>query len=365
MLDLPLIEAKGDAATRGRHYGEQARARIHRGIEHYTQQIASYGLTQAALRELARSFVPQITAFDADYLPEMEGIAAGANVDLGDIILLNARTELLQIARAEAKAKGALPEDDPDGCTGLIVMPEASANGRLIHAQNWDWKVECAETAVVLKLTETGGPDILTFVEAGQLARSGMNSAGIAITANYLECERDYKTVGVPLAFLRRKVLQQSHLAPALHAAAVTPKSASNNIMISQADGFGIDFECAPDESFILRPEAGVIVHANHWNSPVALSKLRDTGLNSTPDSLYRDTRVRQILGNAPIDRDRVKEALFDDWQSPHAVCRPPRPGSKGNLTATVAMIVMEPASGEMEVSLLPALNKDFHRFTL
>ena len=30
--------------------------------------------------------------------------------------------------------------DEPDGCTGVVVLPEATPAGRLIHAQNWDWK---------------------------------------------------------------------------------------------------------------------------------------------------------------------------------------------------------------------------------
>ena len=42
--------------------------------------------------------------------------------------------------------------------------------------------------------------NILTFAEAGGLARSGFNAAGIAITANYLESDRDYRTIGVPPA---------------------------------------------------------------------------------------------------------------------------------------------------------------------
>ena len=42
--------------------------------------------------------------------------------------------------------------------------------------------------------------------------------AGIAITANYLECDRDYRQVGVPLALIRRKVLEQEHLALAMRA---------------------------------------------------------------------------------------------------------------------------------------------------
>ena len=42
----------------------------------------------------------------------------------------------------------------------------------------------------------------------------------------------------------------------------------------------------------------------------------------------------------------------------------PPSPHG-GGKTATVAMIVMEPAAGVMEVAMLPALNRNFQRFTL
>ena len=211
------------------------------------------------------------------------------------------------------------------------------------------------------------GPDILTFTEAGQLARSGMNSAGIAVTANYLECDRDYRQVGVPLALIRRKVLQEQHLALAMRAAYVTPKSASNNIIVSQAGGIAINFECAPDETFQVHAANGLIVHANHWQSPVALSKLRDTGIATTPDSLYRDMRVRDLLHPhiGKITTETVKAALFDDYQSPWSVCRPPRLNLSSNLSATVAMIVMTPADGTMDVAMLPAQNRTFTRYTL
>jgi isopenicillin-N N-acyltransferase-like protein len=233
--------------------------------------------------------------------------------------------------------------------------------------RNWDWRVECAETAVVLRIRRDDGPDILTFTEAGGLARSGFNAAGIAITANYLESDRDYSQTGVPLALIRRKVLETPHFALALRAAYATPKSASNNLMLSQAEGVAIDLECAPDETFQVLPEAGLLVHANHWRSPVALAKLRDTGIANTPDSLYRDIRVDALLRpqTGRIDRAAVKAALFDDWQTPWSVCRPPRPSLANNMSATVAMIVMEPALGEMEVAMLPALDRRFARFTL
>jgi isopenicillin-N N-acyltransferase-like protein len=247
------------------------------------------------------------------------------------------------------------------------VQPQATADGRLIHAQNWDWKSECAETAVVLKIRRDDGPDILTFTEAGGLARSGLNGAGIAITANYLQSDRDYTSLGVPLALIRRKVLQQEHLALAMRAVHATPKCAANNMMVSHAGGIVIDFECAPDEAFQVHPQGGLLPHANHFTSPVALAKLKDTGLASTPCSIYRDLRVRDLLAPLAgrIGVDDVKAALFDDFGSPWSVCRPIRPSLEGNSTASVAMVVMQPASGVMEVAMLPASNRRFTRYAL
>jgi isopenicillin-N N-acyltransferase-like protein len=237
----------------------------------------------------------------------------------------------------------------------------------VIHAQNWDWKAECAETAVVVRVRREEGPDVLTFTEAGGLARSGMNAAGISITANYLESDRDYKQVGVPLALLRRKALEQERLAMAMRIVYVTPKSASNNVMVAQMGGVAIDFECAPDETFQVHPQQGVIVHANHFQSPVALAKLKDTGIASTPDSLYRDLRVRELLEPhiGAITPDHVKAALFDDFESPWSVCRPPRLNTSNNLSASVAMVVMQPSQGLMEVCMLPALSREFVSYRL
>ena len=254
-----------------------------------------------------------------------------------------------------------------DGCTGLVALPGATAGKRLIHAQNWDWKAECAETAIVLLVRRDDGPDILTFTEAGGLARSGLNSAGIAITANYLESDRDYRAIGVPLALIRRKALLQQHLALAMQTVYAAPKSASNNMIVSHAGGIAIDFECAPDETFQVHADRGLIVHANHWQSPVALSKLRDTGIQNTPDSLYRDLRVRELLSPnlGALTTGHVKAALFDDFASPWSVCRPPRLNTGNNLSATVAMIVMQPDAGTMDVAMLPALDRRFTRYAL
>jgi isopenicillin-N N-acyltransferase like protein len=363
---FPLIEISGPPRERGRQYGRLTADRIVKGTSHYFAQLKGLSLDAAGVSALVRDYLPVIEAFEPAYVEEMRGIAEGANVPFEDVVLLNARTEILKLA-ARPDLRARLAGEDPDGCTGVVVLPAASKRGRLIHAQNWDWKHECAETAVVLKVRRDDGPDLLTFTEAGALGRSGFNAAGIAITANYLESDRDYCQVGVPLALIRRKVLECEHLAIAMRTVYCTQKSAANNMIVSHCEGVAIDFECAPDETFQVHPDRGLLVHANHFVSPVALSKLKDTGILNTPDSLYRDVRVRSLLEPqiGAIALDSVKGALFDDFASPWSVCRPPRRGLSSNLTATVAMILMEPERGIMEVAPLPALNRQFTTYRL
>jgi hypothetical protein len=368
---FPFVAVSGSPYERGHQHGAAVPDRVARSARLYSAQLDGLGSNGSVRARLIDEARRGIAAFDEAYLEEMRGIADGAGQPLEAVIMINARTEIVAKARLLADRTDAEDEADEeslaDGCTGAIILPERSATGGVIHGQNWDWRPECVETAIVLRVRRRGGPDLLTFVEAGGLGRHGMNEAGICVTGNYLRSDRDYCQEGVPLALIRRKALEQEHLALAMKLVATTPKACSTNMMLSHDKGFGIDFECAPDEAFPLLPEDGLIVHANHWVSPVALTKLRETGLSTAPDSPYRDWRVRKLL-NEPrraLTREDLKAALFDDFLSPFSVCRPPRPGQRGDITASVAMILLEPGKGEMEAAPLPALNRDFTRYSL
>lgn len=361
-----LIEIAGTPYERGRQYGVQARVEIGRGVSHYAAQVRDLQLGDADLARVVAAYLPKIEGFEPAYVEEMRGIAAGAEMPFHQIVMLNARTEVLKLA-VNKGLRDQLLDVEPDGCTALVVDRGASADGRLIHAHNWDWKMECAEASLVVRIRNDDRPDILMFTEAGALGRFGFNSVGIAITANYLESERDYREIGVPLALLRRHALEQTHFALALRSAYTTPKSGSNNVVLSHCDGLIFNLECAPDETFLVEPRDGVLVHANHWQSPVALTKLRERGVAAMPDSLYRERRLRALVEPkiGSIEVADVKRALLDDWGSPWSICRPPRPSAMSNLSATVVTLVMQPALGLMEVAVLPALDPSFTSFTL
>jgi isopenicillin-N N-acyltransferase-like protein len=367
MAACRLIELSGGPAERGETYGREARDQIALGVDNYLAQMRNSGFPLEELDALAELFLPTIEAFDADQLEEMRGIARGAGLPLAHILLLNARTELLKFAGNAALRATVEAERGSDGCTTIIVQPERSADGRLVHAHNWDWKATCAETCVILRITGTDAPDMLVFTEAGALARFGFNAAGIAITGNYLECERDYRASGVPLALLRRKVLKQSNYSDAFGAVYTMPKMASNNIAISHApSGVVHDLECAPDETFVVEPSDGLLVHSNHWQSPVALAKVRDTGIANSPCSHWREQRARRLLMNERrIDDAALERVLLDGEGTPLSICVPPRRSAFTGISATVASLIMRPAIGEMRLAIMPATGGRFATYRL
>ncbi|MBS0219884.1 MAG: acyl-CoA--6-aminopenicillanic acid acyltransferase [Proteobacteria bacterium] len=364
---FPLIDLSGSAHERGLQHGRAVPDRIKRGIAMYAESLLKAGVDWPELERRAGALVPTIETFDSAYVEEMRGIAEGAGVPFAGIVLMNARTEMVVGARKAAD------RSVPDGCTAALALPEATADGVLLHGQNWDWRADCAETGVLLRIRREDGPDVLTFTEAGGLARSGLNSAGVGLTANALECDRDYRRgPGVPLPFIRRKVLESAFLAEAVRTIFSTPKLGSNHMAVSHAvlhggGGEAFGFECAPDETFWLAPDRGLYVHANHWISDSARAKVKDTGLAETPCSIYRDKRVREQLGpdRGRLVLDHFRRAFFDDYASPWSVCRPPRPNNRGALVATAAMILMRPGEGYLEACPMPALNRRFTTYTL
>jgi isopenicillin-N N-acyltransferase-like protein len=362
---FPLVEVSGSPFERGVQHGRAVPSRVKGSVALYRDQLAKRGVSVATTDQLARNVIPTIEAFDASYFVEMQGMAEGAGVSIEDIILVNCRTEMMCGHTALGQAREALD----DGCTGLVVLPGASENGRLMHAHNWDWRDACVDTGIVLKVLKHGdGPDMLMFTEAGTLGRHGFNAAGLSLSGNFLTCERDYQgPPGVPLGLLRRKMLECETMTSAMRVLFATRRYCSNNLMLAHADGEAVDLECAPDEIFWITPEDDILVHANHWVSQPARAKLVDRGLLTTPDSIYRQRRVTASLQAAKghISWETVKGALADAFGKPEGVLSWPSPAPHNSTYCTVATTLMDPAARTMWVARKPYEACEFIEYRL
>jgi len=166
---FPFVEVSGSPFDRGVAHGAAVPERVQRSLALYRTQLVRRGVDAERQRLLAAAMAPVIANFEPAYLEEMRGIGVGAGISLEDVIIINCRTEMMF---GHGEIAGATKELD-DGCTALVVLPEASANGRLMHGHNWDWREECVDTGIVLRMERTDGPSLLTFTEAGSLVRHG------------------------------------------------------------------------------------------------------------------------------------------------------------------------------------------------
>jgi isopenicillin-N N-acyltransferase-like protein len=83
-------------------------------------------LDWAAVRNIGVAYQNTICLLTPDIYAEMEGIAEGANLDILNIVALNARSEI---------ALGLFS----DGCTSLGWKLKGNGRRDVILAQNWDW----------------------------------------------------------------------------------------------------------------------------------------------------------------------------------------------------------------------------------
>jgi isopenicillin-N N-acyltransferase-like protein len=217
----------------------------------------------------------------------------------------------------------------------------------------------------VLRVRGGKHPDILTLVEAGGLARHGFNAKGLALTANFMACDRDFEHAGIPLGILRRKALEKTNLAQAIKVFAGSTRACSNNIMLSHADGEAIDLECIPDQAFWLQPEDGLLAHSNHFLVPAARARIVDTYFPTAPDTLYRWSRVRAHLEplRGRIEYKHMVEALSDRFGFPDSVLRSPKPAVFDAISATVCMTVIDAKLGRMWLARKPYERIDFAEY--
>lgn len=353
---FPTVLTEGSPYQRGYQHGSLAKERIERGVHLYSAAFQrSANLEWGQVLKVATRFLPMIEEYDAEILEEMRGIADGAGRQLGEIVALNSRTELL-FATAEMG----------EACTAVAVTPEASATGHTLIGQNWDWRTACTETAILLKIKQERGPIILTFVEAGMVARNGLNSAGIGVCGTYIESDRDRKQLGIPIPLVRRQVLSSENLSDAVAALFRVKRSASTNFLIAHRDGEVINLEATPGDIYHLYPKQGVLIHTNHFR--LRVGDLRDVGMGRFPDTIVRLQRVQRMLNRkrGAIGINTVQQVFRDHFGYPNSICRhPDERRDPIDRIQTVGSIIMDLNEGKVFFADGPPCETDYRTIEL
>lgn len=309
---IPIIELPpSPPKSRGRVYGETARELIHAILGEYKDLLQER--TSIGWKETISPLFPFLECAQNKYpelIEEIEGIAEGANCQFNDVFALNCRSEIL------------FADTNSDECTSLAKSYSDKGRLKTIIAQNWDWYQSVLDYQVILKIEgHDVTPPIVTFTEAGQLAKIGMNGSGIGLTVNNLN--PDFNQIGIPWVLIARKILECNSFTEGLGTILSNTKGHSMNYLLGQVGGLVANIESSPIRDTIIRPNEGGIAHTNHYIEPpsgVIDLKYVDDPFPSTFARLWTAENKLKMLGNKePIKG--IKEILRDHSDHPFSIC--------------------------------------------
>lgn len=184
---LDELELTSGPYERGRTHGEVYSDEVAENIQRYLTVFNHYGADEETVYDQAAEFVDIIEAENGDYFTEMEGMADGADLDIEDVTVLNARWEVMYSAYAEA-AEDTGDNAVPDGYTAFGAQPEITANGHTLIGQNWDWIPNI--NIFVMNLQADDVSNHIAMTEAGIVGgKIGVNEHGIGMLLNGLVAE--------------------------------------------------------------------------------------------------------------------------------------------------------------------------------
>ena len=342
---IPRVRVAGTPYQRGRHYGTQARTQIHRSVQAYQRVFAHYtGWDWPAVRRAAAGFEAPVAAFRPAYLDEMRGLADGAGLDLADVLAINVRTEVMYAAKARLAPLATRVPQPPAECSAFAVVPVPGGPATTLVGQNWDWLLHSAQTLIVLEARPDDGPDFVTVVEAGLLAKAGLNAAGLGLVTNALVTDVDIGAPGIPYHVLLRAILDCATVTEALKVLQAGTRSSSANYLIAHASGAALDVEAAAGDFTRLYPQLpgdGRLLHTNHFLSP-RLPPVQDVSLWAMPSSAVRLQRLHAGATAAATLED-FRTLLADHADYPHSICSHPDPDDHPlEQGATIASVLMD-----------------------
>ncbi|KAJ6010275.1 hypothetical protein N7499_004322 [Penicillium canescens] len=374
-LETPVIEVPGPSCyqhivvegtpyERGLSHGIQVSEKVRANIEYYKLpgKLPHWSISSKIIETV---YFPAFQKFYPAGLEEIRGIADGAGVKVEDVIMLNARYDLGR-CMYRLQEGGNIPQelDGHDECTSGFFPPKAVASGHALAVHNWDMSSHLYKQDLIIYLEvhpepSEDRPSMFILTEAGQLIRSGMNSAGMSVTANSLLSSEDYVPVShidqdgvyhevkspkpvLPLSVARRLFLDYSNYADGLVAVNAFPRHVSGNLHVSTADGFAMAMEVAPSRiyKFYGNIDDHYLVHSNHFLSPEFLSRDhvfdRYPGGSSWFRCLQAEKGVRADCAVGRLTSEKIRAAFSDHMAYPESLCNHPNLNQKNTPSAVL-----------------------------
>lgn len=281
-------------------------------------------------------FAKQCEEIVSQYMPELldeiRGVAEGAEIDYDAIMTLTMTAPF---------DPGKVPS-----CAVVAVMPEQTADGRMIVGRNFDMFEDVSKEGATTYRTypedhyaSAGNCDIWV----GRW--DGLNEAGLftGTTALFLP-EPEPALPGSVGWFTGRHILDHyATVNEAVKFIKSLPRTGSGTRLIADSSGKAVVLEASVEGVELRYPEDGLLISTNHAVCPAFAGK--DRYNEYFADSQARYNRLRELLGGAKmVDIEMVKKAMSDHEGG---VCSH-KVDSSGRKDSTIWSVVAHP--GERRV---------------
>ncbi|MHB8067641.1 MAG: C45 family autoproteolytic acyltransferase/hydrolase [Desulfobaccales bacterium] len=255
---LRIVELWGSPRELGRQHGQVLAAEI-RGIRRalltylaWVSLFAGALPLYALLLFLARRFWPYVPS---RFREEMQGVAAGAGLGLGTILLINVLDDLA---------------NNSPRCSALAAGGRCTGDGSFLLGRNLDYPLfteVMVQRQTLFLLEPARGLPLASLAWPGYVGVcTGMNRAGVAL-AQLTAMSRDRSLKGIPAALRFRQALEEGADVPAAASLILqSPGTIGNNLLLCSAtEAAGL--EISARHGVIRYPEAGLLLATNHYQT--------------------------------------------------------------------------------------------------
>lgn len=330
-----------DPYTRGLALGRFGAEEIAANVAGYSELFAVVGVIDGDVPGLGEQAIARIDAWAPHLADELRGVADGAGLELWQIGMLNARTEVLATV-------GAIGEGE---CSTVVVLPETGAPRTV---QTWDWHDVSNDETLVVRYLARPGHEVRYFSEFGILGKIGVNSAGIGVHFNILNHAGDGDGIGVPVHAVARAVLDRATtLEEAVDLARSAAVSASTVLtIVSYADGRAeaLCVELSSGGTAVVRPaDDGFLLHTNHFlDAALAEGDLVPATSNTYPRLTLLGERRLALSSTDPVERASVGMLVHEAEGAP-VCCHPDASLSFEHRWQTLLTIALDVEGGHLE----------------
>src|SRR5688500_18505770 len=226
---LPFASVRGTWGAMGAEVGQIFSPLIGRHLDAWVAHVMrETGAPRDAVVAAAQPYARHIQAHAPFLWEELEGLARGSRIPLPELLVLQARAEVLRAKRPAAPA--AIGRESPTECTTFALGGGRAEGGNVLFGQNVDLVPFLEEFGVIVRQQPREAPATIMYMTAGLLGHSGLNEAGVGVCANFVDDPGGWGD-GLPRYLLSRLALREESAATALAAAMRPPRAASRNLL--------------------------------------------------------------------------------------------------------------------------------------